>query len=255
LSELRILPGPSELSHAAAEEFLRLGSASIAANGRFAVALAGGTTPRPAYEHIAATWKSAPGGPLDWNRVYLFWGDERRVPPDDPQSNFGMAREALIRHVPIPQENVHPMPAMFPELPEAAKMYEERLRSILAPPADQPPRFDLVLLGMGPDGHVASLFPGSAALDVKDRWVVENWVQKVETWRLTMTFPVLNQAANVIVLVSGREKSRALRRVVEGPHTRPLLPAEGLKPVDGRHLWLVDKAAAEWKERKLTHPS
>ena len=247
MSELRILGDPSALSNTAAEEFLRLGSESIAANGRFAVALAGGTTPRPAYECIAATWKTAPGGPLDWNRVYLFWGDERRVPPDDPQSNFGMAREALIGHVPIPQENVHPMPAMFPDIPEAARMYEERLRSVLAPPADQPPRFDLILLGMGPDGHVASLFPGSAALDVKDRWVVENWVQRVETWRLTMTFPVLNQAANLIVLVSGREKARALRRVVEGPHTRPLLPAEGLKPVDGRHLWLADKAAAEWK--------
>jgi 6-phosphogluconolactonase len=154
----------------------------------------------------------------------------------------------MINYVPIPPENVRPMPAMYSDLTEAARTYEQRLRTFFAAPAGQPPRFDLILLGMGPDGHVASLFPGSAALEIQDRWVVENWVESLDTWRLTLTFPVLNHAANLIVLVSGREKSPALRRVVEGPHIPPLLPAERLKPVDGRHLWLVDEAAAEWKK-------
>src|SRR5262245_55029868 len=165
LSELRVLTNPIAVSHVVAEEFLRIGSEAIAARGRFAVALSGGTTPRSAYERIATTWKSV-ANPLDWSRVYLFWGDERRVSPDDPQSNFRTANETLIHHVPIPQVNVHPMPAAFPEISEGAKLYEERLREFFGP--DQSPRFDLILLGMGPDGHVASLFPGSDALDVKD---------------------------------------------------------------------------------------
>jgi len=247
MSELRVLPDLSSLSHAAAEEFLRLGSEAIAVRGRFTVALSGGSTPRPAYEQIAATWKTDSGGSIDWAHVHLFWGDERRVPPDDPQSNFRMANESLIRRVPIPPENIHPIPAMFPDAKEAATQYEERLRAFFSSPMG-PPRFDLIFLGMGPDGHVASLFPGSAALEVKDRWIAENWIKSIEAWRITMTFPVLNQAANVIVLVSGKEKAKSLRQVVKGPHTPPLLPAERLKPVDGRHLWLVDKAAAAWKK-------
>ena len=247
MSELRIQADPSALSQAAAEEFLRLGPAAIAVRGRFTVALSGGSTPRPAYEQIAATWKTVPGGPLDWSRVYLFWGDERRVPPDDPQSNFRTANDALIRRVPIPPENIHPIPAMFPDVKEAASQYEDRLRAFFSSPMGAP-RFDLIFLGLGPDGHVASLFPGSAALEVKDRWVAENWVKSIEAWRITMTFPVLNRAANVIVLVSGRDKARALKRVVEGPHTPPLLPAERLKPADGKHVWLADKAATDWKK-------
>ena len=247
MSELRVLPDPSSLSHAAAEEFLRLGSEAIAVRGRFTVALSGGSTPRPVYEQIAATWMTASAGPIDWAHVHFFWGDERCVPPDDPQSNFRMANESLIGRVPIPPENIHPIPAMFPDPKEAAAQYEDRLRTFFSSPMG-PPRFDLIFLGMGPDGHVASLFPGSAALEVKDRWIAENWIQSIEAWRITMTFPVLNQAANVVILVSGKEKARPLRQVVKGPHNPPLLPAERLKPVDGRHLWLADKAAADWKK-------
>jgi 6-phosphogluconolactonase len=208
------------------------------------VALAGGSTPRPAYERIASTWKKADGGPLDWSRVHLFWGDERHVPPDDPRSNYRMTNEALIRRVPIPQENVHPVHAALSDPGGAARDYEERIRSVFQIGAGELPSFDLILLGMGPDGHIASLFPGTKALDVMDRLVVENWIEAMSTWRITLTLPVLNHAAHVMVLVAGREKAETLRRVTQGPHDPPLLPAERLHPESGSLVWLADQEAA-----------
>ncbi|HEU4764500.1 MAG TPA: 6-phosphogluconolactonase [Candidatus Eisenbacteria bacterium] len=244
MSHLRVVSDPEALAHAAAQEFLRLGVEAIRARGRFDAVLSGGSTPRATYERIAATWKEAPGGPLDWTRVRLFWGDERHVPPDDPQNNYRMANDAMIEHVPIPPENIYPVPSAIPDAREAASRYEARIMEALHLGPDDVPRFDLILLGMGPDGHVASIFPGTEAVEEEKRLVMGNWVDATKTWRITLTLPVLNHAANVIVLVAGAEKAPALRRVVRGPHTPPLLPAERLNNKDGTLLWLADREAA-----------
>ena len=244
MSTLRVASDPDAMSRVAAEEFFRLASDAIEARDRFCVALAGGGTPRDTYERIAETWETAPGGPLDWKRVHLFWGDERHVPPEDPQSNYRMARHALIDRVPIPPENVHPVPASIPDAREAASRYEARLMEFFRLGPDDVPRFDLILLGMGADGHVASIFPGTEAITEEKRLVMGNRVEAFQAWRITLTLPVLNHAAHVIVLVVGREKASTLRRVLRGPHEPPLLPAELLKPTQGRVLWLVDREAA-----------
>jgi len=143
---------------------------------------------------------------------------------------------------------VHPVPTALPDPHEAANVYEREIRDFFQPEANDLPRFDLILLGMGADGHVASLFPDSEALHAKNRLVVADRVPKLDVPRITLTFPVLNHAANLIVLVSGREKSATLRRVIQGPHTPPLLPAEGLQPDDGSLLWMADRDAASWWE-------
>lgn len=244
MSDLRVVADPAALARAAAEEFLRIAAEAIHTRGRFDVALSGGSTPRAAYERIAETWRQAPGGPLDWARVHLFWGDERHVPPDDPQNNYRMANDAMIEHVPIPPENVYPVPSAIPDAREAASRYEARIMEALHLGPDDVPRFDLILLGMGPDGHVASIFPGTEALDEEKRLVMGNWAAANKVWRITLTMPVLNAAAHEIVLVAGREKAPALRRVLRGPHTPPLLPAERLRPTKGTLLWLADREAA-----------
>jgi len=250
LSELRVLPDPEALSHAAADTFLSAATEAIRDRALFSVALAGGSTPRRAYEIIAQTWRAAPGGPLDWSRVHLFWGDERHVPPDHPDSNFRMANDVLIRRVPIPPGNVHPIPSAFPDAGEAADRYQEELRQFFKLRAGQVPRLDLILLGMGADGHVASLFPGTEALEITDRLVAANRVERLRSWRITLTLPVLNHAAKLVAMVAGREKSETLRRVIDGPHTPPLLPAERLQPDSGTLLWLVDEEAAWWAAAK-----
>jgi 6-phosphogluconolactonase len=244
VSHLRVVSDPEALAHGAAQEFLRLGAEAIRARGRFDAVLSGGSTPRATYERIAETWKEAPGGPLDWARVRLFWGDERHVPPDDPQNNYRMANDAMIEHVPIPPENIYPVPSAIPDAREAASRYEARIMEALGLGPDDVPRFDLILLGMGPDGHVASIFPGTEAVEEEKRLVMGNWVDATKTRRITLTLPVLNHAANVIVLVAGAEKAPALRRVLRGPHTPPLLPAERLHIKDGTLLWLADREAA-----------
>jgi 6-phosphogluconolactonase len=246
MSDLKAFPDREALSRAAAETFLRLAADATRDFGVFTVALAGGSTPRRAYEIIAQTWRDAPGGPLDWNRVHLFWGDERHVPPSHPESNYRTANETLIRHVPVPAANVHPISAELPDAGKAAAYYEEELRGFFQLRAGELPRFHLILLGMGADGHVASLFPETEVLEVDDRLVAANWVEMLEAWRITLTLPVLNDTANLVVMVAGSEKSDTLRRVIEGPHTPPLLPAERLKPGAGTLLWLADKEAASW---------
>ncbi len=247
MSELRVFPDREALSRAAAETFLGLGADATRDFGVFTVALAGGTTPQRAYEIIAQTWRDVPGGPLDWNRVHLFWGDERHVPPDHPDSNYRTANDALIRHVPIPPRNVHPIPTEFSDARKTADYYEAELRGFFQLGVGELPHFDLILLGMGADGHVASLFPETEALEVEDRLVAANWVEKLEAWRITLTMPVLNFAARLVVMVGGSEKREILRRVIEGPHPPPLLPAERIQPGSGTLLWLADKEAAGWR--------
>jgi len=236
-----VQPSLEALNREAAARFQMLAGQSIASAGRYSVALSGGSTPRAFYRLLAEPpFREA----IDWPRVHLFWGDERFVPPDHPDSNYRMAREAFIRNVPIPSENVHPVPTATGDPETAAAQYEETLRRFFAPPEAEVPRFALVLLGLGPDGHTASLFPGAPALDEDSRLVVATYVSKLAAWRLTLTPPVLHRARHVIFLVSGPDKAAVLREVLEGPHDPQRLPAQLVRPQDGDLTWLVDDAAA-----------
>lgn len=237
--DCRVYPDLDALSRAALEELLRVMQDAVRQRGRFAIALAGGQTPASLY----ALWAAAEnhGAPTPWDRVHLFWSDERYVGHDDPRSNYGMAREDLIARVPIPQANVHPMPTDAAQPKEAAEAYEAELRKFFG---TAPPTFDLQLLGLGTEGHTASLFPGSPALQERRRWVAAVEAPTEPPQRLTLTPAVLNQGRNTFFLVAGREKREivaALRRESES-QTSPY-PAARIRPA-GRVLWLLDEAAA-----------
>jgi len=235
--EVKIVPDNPMLARVAAQEFHRLAEAGIQERGRFSVALSGGNTPRAIYSLLADEYKQLP-----WDRIHVFFGDERTVPPDHPDSNFRMANEALLSHVAIPPENVHRIRAEL-DPDAAAKDYERRLREFFQPANDAWPRFDLIMLGLGEDGHTASLFPGSTALLDSSRWVTSTWVQRMKTYRITLTYPVLNHAAEIEFLVSGSGKAEILRDVL-GPPASPPFPAQKVSPENGRLLWLLDHDAA-----------
>jgi len=229
----------------AAERFVSVATRAIRESGRFIVSLAGGSTPRQLYELLATP---AYAKRVDWSHTHVFWGDERCVPADDPASNYRLAREALLGRVPVPDANVHRIRGEN-EPARAAAAYEEALRRAFGtregPPSRAPGhRFDLVLLGMGTDGHTASLFPSLAAVRENERWVVAQYVAEVSMWRVTVTPPVLNAAGDVVFLVSGAEKAATLHRVLEGPSEPDVLPAQAIAPTDGDLAWLVDAAAA-----------
>ncbi len=238
LPEVKVWPGAAQLHRAAAGEFTRAARAAIAARGRFAVALAGGNTPRGAYALLAED----PQGP-PWDQVHFFFGDERHVPPEHPESNYRMVREALLSKIAVPESNVHRIPAERPAQ-EAADSYQKVLQEFFALRPGELPRFDLILLGMGADGHTASLFPGSAALAEQARLVAANWVEKFRAFRLTLTFPVLNHAAEVLFLVSGADKAEILREVLRREASGAACPAQRVRPENGRLLWYADQAAA-----------
>jgi 6-phosphogluconolactonase len=176
--------------------------------------------------------------------MFFFWSDERHVPPTDPDSNYGMAQEAMLSRVPVPAGNVFRVPAEKPEAADAALAYERILHQFFSLPAGEIPRFDLILLGLGPDGHTASLFPETAALAEKSRLVVGNWVEKLKTYRITFTVPVLNAARCVAFLVSGSEKASTVHEVLEGDAPAEKYPAKLVRPADGELIWFLDRAAA-----------
>jgi len=225
------------LAIAAAEHFVASARAAIARRGRFTAALAGGSTPRGVYRRLAEKEFSKR---VEWAHVHLFWGDERCVPPDHPDSNYGMAYETLIAHVPIPGEQVHRMRGEDPPL-EAAAAYEELLRAHFGTGKQT---FDLVLLGMGEDGHCASLFPGTAAIHETERWVVAHYVDKLDAWRITLTPAVLNVADEVAFIVSGKEKAERVRQVQNDAYRPGTLPAQVIRPANGRLNWYLDSLAA-----------
>jgi 6-phosphogluconolactonase len=239
---IEVLATAADLFHAAAEEFLRLARGAIGAQGRFTVALSGGSTPKALYSLLASNYSN-----FVWNRVFLFFGDERHVPPTDAESNYRMVQESLLSKIAIPAENVFRVATENPDASAAAADYEGQLRRFFGLRSEirpgEFPRFDLILLGMGPDGHTASLFPDSPALDEQSRLVVANWVAKFNTHRITFTFPVLNRAAEVMFMVSGADKADMLRQVLEGKNTPPL-PSQRVQPSDGKLLWMLDEAAA-----------
>jgi glucokinase len=241
--DVRIYAGPAEVAKAAREEFLLAARAAIGARGKFTVALAGGNTPRELYESLA-------GAPLEWDRVHLFFGDERCVPPDHPGSNYRMVREALISRVPIPEGNVHRVPTERASPARAAFEYEGEIRTFFKLGAADAPRFDLILLGMGADGHTASLFPGTAALTERERLVVAHWVPRLDSQRITLTLRALNAAAAVHFLVVGEEKAAAVKSVLQPAPGEAALPARLVHPASGRLVWMLDRAAAAKLERK-----
>src|SRR5437588_2972221 len=241
-----VLPGvyacsdAAELARVVARRFVDWAWQSIAKDGNFSVALSGGSTPRDLYRLLATPEFRAQ---VDWPRVHLFWGDERAVPPESPESNYGMARRELLLRVPIPLSNVHRMEAEEPNIGRAAHNYEATLRQFL--PVDDRgfPRLHLIFLGLGPDGHTASLFPGSKLLRETSRWVSTPLVPKLGARRMTLTLPVLEAARRVVFLVAGAEKASILREVL-CERRDPPLPAQMVKPREGERLFLVDEAAA-----------
>jgi 6-phosphogluconolactonase len=234
--EVRILNTAEELFQAAAAEFVGQAEHAIHHNGRFTVALSGGSTPKRLYSLLASG--AIPNIP--WNKICFFFGDERNVPPDHPDSNFRMANESLLSKAPIPKENIFRVLAeQDPE--SAATNYESTLKKFFGLNDGEFPRFDLILLGLGPDGHTASLFPGSAGLNENRRLVIANWVEKFKTHRITFTYPVLNHAACDMFLVDGSEKAKILAGILKDDSQ---YPASQVKPLNGRLLWLLDREAA-----------
>jgi 6-phosphogluconolactonase len=222
---------------------------AIAARGRFTLVLSGGSTPRALYALLASDELVSQ---IDWSRADFFWGDERCVPPDHPDSNYRMARESLLDPIHADPAHVHRMRGE--ELPErAAAAYDEHLHKFFRiPPGDPPPRFDIVLLGMGADGHTASLFPGTPALAEVERWVVPNRAQPSGLPRLTLTLPVLNAAAHVQFLVAGADKAERVKQVLEQTPGADELPANAVRPTDGQLEWMLDAAAASRLEHLKT---
>jgi len=239
--EIKVLPDPAAVAREAAVEFVRLAATAIEQQGRCSIALAGGSTPKSLYSLLADD--ESLRQQLAWDKLHFFWGDERHVPPDHQDSNYRMAREAMLAKVNLPPGNIHRIRSEVEDAQEAADEYQQELGSFFQLEPDQLPRFDLVLLGMGPDGHTASLFPGTTALAETKRLVAATWVEKFNTYRITLTLPVINNAANVIFLVCGSEKVEVLRTVLGQEASAPKFPAQLVQPINGRLLWLLDAAA------------
>jgi len=235
--QVRVLPSDEELFRASAEKFCEIGKQAIREHGRYTVALSGGSTPKGLHYELATTFAKE----LPWDKVFFFWGDERHVPPDFPESNFRMAKETLLSKLPIPPENIFRMRGEIPDANQAAAMYEQWLREFFRPAAGQVPRIDFILLGIGPEGHTASLFPDTKALPEKQHLVVGNYVAVHSTWRISCTYPVLNNGANVMFLVNGASKADIVRTALKDPSAN--LPCQGVQPISGNLMWYLDRAA------------
>jgi 6-phosphogluconolactonase len=242
-SALRVFKDSDELAAHAADHIVRIAQDAIRVRGRAMQALAGGSTPKKTYRLLAQPARRR----IDWAHTYLFFGDERFVPPDDPSSNFAMVQRTLLEPASVPAGHVFPVPTQLGTAAAAAQEYAATLtRTFGIGESGDPPRFDLILLGLGDDGHTASLFPGAASLWVTDRWVVASppGTLPPPVERITLTFPVLNAAREILFLVAGQNKAEALQDVLEGEPSREERPAACICPVDGTLTWLVDEAAA-----------
>ncbi len=240
--EIHVHPDPESLSLAATQRWVALAGQAHARHGTFHVALSGGSTPKALYNALARPEFAAQ---VDWRRVHIYFGDERSVPPDHPDSNYRMADLALLCHVPIPPDQVHPMDAQPDHIEQNARAYEQLLRATLPKDADVIPILDLVLLGIGTDGHVASLFPRTSALQEQERLVTAVYVEKLQTWRMTITFPLINRARHVMLLATGRGKAEVIRQALQDypQDGKELLPVQRLRPT-GVMEWHLDAEAA-----------
>lgn len=235
---IKTVKDADELAETAAKIIITLARQAVAIKNNFSIALSGGSTPKRLYELLANTDRDFVSE-MPWDRIIFFFSDERYVPPSDPESNYRMANEAMLSHVPVLQSHIHRFLTETSDPHAVAVDYQWKLRASFETVL---PRFDLILLGLGPDGHTASLFPGTTALNETKRWVVETWVEKFQSFRFTMTLPVLNNAAQVMFLVSGKDKANILRDVlIDGPNA---FPAQLIKPTNGELTWLVDEPAA-----------
>ena len=219
---IRVYENSRELARSAAEHFV-----ALAQKDSFTVALSGGSTPKVLYQVLAEEFREQ----VLWSKVQFFWSDERHVPPDHPDSNYRMAHEALLSRVPVPENNVHRVRSENPSAQEAADEYEKIIV----------PRLDLILLGLGTDGHTASIFPGSEVLHETKRLIAAPWVEKLNAYRITMTLPLLNNGASVLFLVSGAEKAQIVKEILEGPKQHP---AQAVQPINGELIWMLDRDAA-----------
>ncbi|MBI4964413.1 MAG: 6-phosphogluconolactonase [Desulfomonile tiedjei] len=234
---IRVFSDTEELSKAAADLFVQSSRDAVAAKGRFSVALSGGGSPRETHRMLA---QSPHREKVPWEKVHVFWGDERCVAPGDPRHNATTAFEDMLNHVPVKTNHIHAISCN--ESPgTAAEAYDSLLRDFFK---DTPTSFDLIFLGLGQDGHTASLFPHNPVLDEKERWAKEVFVPEQRMYRVTLTAAVINRADYVVFLVYGDGKSQVLRDVLEGPHAPQLLPAQLIRPAKGKLLWLVDESAA-----------
>jgi 6-phosphogluconolactonase len=239
--EVYILKDNPVIARRAAEIFVKMAQSAVKDHGSFSVALSGGSTPKLLYSLLATDADLRAKVP--WDKMHLFFGDERHVAPDDPQSNFKMASETMITKAPLKPEQIHRMKGEYPDPERAAKEYEQDLRTYFHLKDTELPRLDLVLAGMGDEGHTLSLFPGTKALHAQGRTVVRNWVGKLYTERITFTAAAANNAEMILFMVAGKEKALALKGVLEGPYEPEQLPAQLLQPTNGKLLWLVDQAA------------
>ena len=232
------------LTVAAAQRFALLATSAVRDHGIFAVALSGGSTPKALYQFMVSD--KAIRSKIPWSKAHFFFGDERHVPPDHADSNFRMANEAMFQALLAEQLHIHRVLGELTSAFKAAEEYEADLKEFFGSRGildDGFPRFDLILLGMGPDGHTASLFPNSAGLQETTRWVVANWVEKFKTDRITMTLPVLNSAAEVIVFVSGAEKAPIVAEAMDQRGGEPKYPVQSVRPRNGIKRWMLDAAA------------
>lgn len=250
IHDIQVFSDQAALSVHAADLFVQAAREAVAARGRFTVALTGGSSPHKTYELLAQAPRSAQ---IDWANVFVFLGDERFVAYDDERSNYGMCRRLLLDHVPVPPAQVLPIPTDTATVSEAASVYAETLARVFGLPVDgTPPALDLILLGMGDDGHCASLFPGMPTLHVTDRWVVSSppGTLPPPVDRITCTFPVLNAARQVVFLVNGEKKAAAVRDIFEGGAGTDKHPSAGVQPTSGTLTWLLDEAAASLLAKK-----
>ncbi len=248
IREIQILADEAGLFHAAAGEFSRIAEAAVADHGAFYVALSGGSTPAGLYGRLLSEEFRAC---VPWSKTFFFWSDERHVPPDHKDSNFSLANEHLLSKLDLTPEQVLRVHGEYEDAAKAAGDYDQLLRSFFRLTDSQLPRFDLILLGMGPEGHAASLFPGTKALGETDRLVVSNWVGKLYTDRITFTAQTINNAAAVLLMVNGDDKALALKGVLEGPHEPDQLPVQLVQPAHGRLIWLITESAGHALSEKL----
>ena len=239
--EIRILADGAAIARRIAQEFVQAAADALRTRGSFNVALAGGSTPKALYSLLVND--PALRSQVPWDKMHLLFGDERHVPPDHPDSNFRMATETMISKAPVKPEQVTRIKGEYPDAGQAALEYEKALREYFKLKDGEYPRFDLVLVGMGNEGHTLSLFPGTKALHADGRIAVRNWVGKLYAERITLTAPAASNAARVIFMVTGADKAPALKAVLEGPFEPEQLPAQLLQPKNGKLLWLVDTAA------------
>lgn len=247
ISSVQVIPDVEAVSHEAARIFINSAERCISAGGRFSVAVSGGSTPGRLFTLLGSELYA---DKIDWSRVYFFWVDERCVPKEHKESNFGGAWDSLLSHISIPESNIHRIKGEIPPV-DGALEYEKELTNFFG--ADTTPAFDLIFLGMGEDGHTASLFPASDSLEEDKRLAVPVYIEKLKSWRITLTLPVLNNAHSVVFLVTGSNKAEALKEILGRDESAKNYPAYLIKPDNGSLTWLIDNDAASQILASPTH--